>query len=419
MENRINEESLNTNSPIKLETSKGLQSLPKGLKNQRPLNKELNSFLLDTLSSLHFKSMKCINFFYHLKGNASANSIRITKKEYKIKQVSIKSFRDATKLIKANKDLFNPHQVFKQNELKILGTFLAFDFSTPTHYFLFTIGREDFLDFTEEEVLQFKKFITFLPFQINLIFKNEYFIIHNALARNNVVKAPHQQAHLSFIHNEKMNLLGELLNTLKHELSNPLFGLQLSLELLQEEVFNSDELKPFIYEAKNNIARSQNIIENFSKLFSNTEALIEINIKKFTEEILTLTKSETRGVLKEINIEPNLSIYTYPSLLAQALFNLIINAAQAKATLIRIKAQLSKTRGKLVISVIDNGVGIPSEQLPYIYEAFYTTKSYGTGLGLYLTQNYIKILNGTLLYQAKEEPKETHFIMELPITGKI
>ena len=81
--------------------------------------------------------------------------------------------------------------------------------------------------------------------------------------------ACHQQLghQTDLFHHERLSLLGELLNTLRHELSNPLFGLQLSSQILKEDLAEDTENLEFIEEISKNINRSQEIIKNFSELF--------------------------------------------------------------------------------------------------------------------------------------------------------
>src|SRR5690606_12919315 len=96
-------------------------------------------------------------------------------------------------------------------------------------------------------------------------------------------------------HHERLSLLGELLNTLRHELSNPLFGLQLSSQILKEDLAEDTENLEFIEEISKNINRSQEIIKNFSELFLEKNLTKNIVLKDIIEEVITLTKSETRG----------------------------------------------------------------------------------------------------------------------------
>jgi two-component system NtrC family sensor kinase len=181
-----------------------------------------------------------------------------------------------------------------------------------------------------------------------------------------------EEGHTSDIfHFQRISLLGELLNTLKHELSNPLFGLGLASELVYSELSDDDENKELVFEITNNIKRSQSIIDNFSKLYQNINTTRPVLVKKIIHESLTLTKSETRGVEKvtqfQKTIDDNYEIMINPTWLVQILFNLIVNSAQAMKEMVerRPLIQLScfDKDNFLNIIVSDNGPGIDEEKV--------------------------------------------------------
>src|SRR6478609_6452953 len=84
-------------------------------------------------------------------------------------------------------------------------------------------------------------------------------------------------------HFQRISLLGELLNTLRHELSNPLFGLKLGSQLFNMMEVNEDS-KDIMKEIEKNINRCQIIIENFSNLYQVQNETKPITIKKIIDE---------------------------------------------------------------------------------------------------------------------------------------
>jgi two-component system NtrC family sensor kinase len=198
-------------------------------------------------------------------------------------------------------------------------------------------------------------------------------------------------------HSQRISLLGELLNTLQHELSNPLFGLSLTSSLLKSDS-NDPEVLDTLNDICQNANRSQTIIKNFSNLYSDQQEYKQINVVKLIEETLTLTKSESKEIPKEIvciGFEKGVGfqINTNPTYLTQVIFNLIVNAAQAikNHTMTPHKNKITITieakPSSVQIDVADDGPGVKSELQSEIFRPFFTTKDTGTGLGLSICKN--------------------------------
>jgi two-component system, NtrC family, nitrogen regulation sensor histidine kinase NtrY len=138
-----------------------------------------------------------------------------------------------------------------------------------------------------------------------------------------------------------------------------------------------------------------------SELFNSVSHLLE---NEFTEKKIKLT----------INIEPvSLELSIDEQLIEQVLINLIQNSIYAlegiPAAQIELKSFLNK-RGRPTIQVIDNGVGILKEVLDKIFIPFFTTKQSGSGIGLSLSRQILKLHGGTIT--AKSVPdKETVFTL--------
>ena len=99
---------------------------------------------------------------------------------------------------------------------------------------------------------------------------------------------------------------------------------------------------------------------------------------------------------------PDLLIYADEGQLMQVFNNLIKNAVQAGATVVRITADLNRD-DQTVIRVINNGKAIPLRQIEDIFLPFYTTKLNGTGIGLSLSKQIMVRHNGTLLLEQSDE----------------
>lgn len=206
---------------------------------------------------------------------------------------------------------------------------------------------------------------------------------------------------------QRISFLGELLNTLKHELSNPLFGLSLTAQSLQEEL---KEEKDTIDEVIKSIARASEIIKSFSSLYEENEIFKEVDLKKIIQETITLCKSELKGIRRNLVILDNdktMLVNSNPIWLSQILFNIIINSAQAlnqvhsnnKCIDIRLS---SNSEESFTLEITDNGPGMSKEIVKKIFDPFFTTKSNGTGLGLAICKSLCDRLNITLDVESSE-----------------
>lgn len=414
----------------------------------------LNSFLKKLFTVIELKSFQTIHLFLHEKGKAASRHIEVTRRRLEISKQSIQEFTQLLQAVKKSKNRSFGQSDLRSADFKIIGTCLAQDLALPTHNLVFVLSKDDFLAQGQSDIVFFKKLIGPLSFYLQLILANELSInnsnqcrlfletIHSFskgltpsyenideffLSNINDFLSNIQQVNFNVLdvnHQERMTLLGELLNTLKHELSNPLFGLQLTAELLLLEKSTSEQ-EEFIRNISHSIKRSQGIIKNFSKIYSINSHLEKIDLITLLHELFSLTKSETRTIKKNIFIhqkfitqkEETLYLFTNQTSLAQVLFNLLINSAQAlnndKESLSpEINIFISIKEHKVEIEFSDNGPGIKQNISQEIFQPFFTTKTSGTGLGLAISRNLIQKLNGKLDYIARD--KGPTFLITLP-----
>ncbi len=362
----------------------------------------------------------------------------------------------------------------KESELNVIGSYLGREFESGSHSVVLVVSRNDFLPTTEDErshfeeisnslflvlenILFSERFIqkeTQLMSAINghplpiavydtfgeLIYENEsaakleskdfsraiaYKIKKKTLY---IFQRPEDEFGRDFLHLERISLLGELLNTLKHEVSNPLFGIELGAQVLADDI--PQEAETFD-EIRASVTRCRDIINNFHSLYQSPHKRTETDIIKLVEEILVLTKSETRQIKKSLHIDgipktksdvqslDKIIIKTHPTWLGQIIFNLIINASQSlkvfedsKDKLIEIN--VSHTPSGVRIEISDNGPGIEAEKLSHVFKPFFTTKTQGTGLGLAICTNLVKKLSGSISAQSDQTKPWTTFAVEFP-----
>ncbi|MEM9937103.1 MAG: ATP-binding protein, partial [Bacteroidota bacterium] len=142
-----------------------------------------------------------------------------------------------------------------------------------------------------------------------------------------------------------------------------------------------------------------------------------VDLGGILQQILVLLKAELEGatITVETDIEASLSRYADAKLLEQVFINLIKNAMEAvshqKNPLIRVKAHIDPQQ-KVVIQIQDNGPGIPLEIQDKLFIPFFSTKAQGSGIGLSLSQQIIRIHKGEISFFS-EKGKGSVFTISL------
>ncbi len=227
-----------------------------------------------------------------------------------------------------------------------------------------------------------------------------------------------KQTEQQLLVSEKLALTGRFARTIAHEVRNPLTNITLSVGQLKSELEIEDpSLLQYFDIIRRNCERINQLI---TELLNSTRPdefnFLDYSVTALIEETIYL--SNDRIKLKEINLTKDLQhqrdiVKIDPIKLKIALLNIIINAIEAmRPGEGRLIIRTYERKSILYISVKDNGIGIPKENLDQLFEPFFTGKIKGTGLGLTSTQNIINYHNGTIRVES-EVGKGTEFIISL------
>ncbi len=354
----------------------------------------------------------------HQKGTTDIYSLTYRNDDY------IETFEDPlffnnlfSKVKKSKNKSFDQKELLNKN-IKLDGHFLAKEIQLKEFNLLVLLSRDDLFPIALQERESFNLFIAkSIPRISNIIaFENNR---KNNRERDNIlnnfpinsfelsddsvsIKSAQEESHkhdTSSLHHERILLMGDLLNTLRHELSNPLFGIDLSHNLLKEQTSDFD-VKDTLEHISSSVKRSQAIIQEFSNLYQEDESLSTISIKNLISETIILTKSESRSHRVIFEMNDDIEILSNGTLLSQVIFNLLINSSQSlnnsNITDTRIVVQVIDKQDSINIDIIDNGGGIPEHLKESIFNPFFTTKDTGTGLGLAICRNLLKKISGDI-----------------------
>jgi C4-dicarboxylate-specific signal transduction histidine kinase len=235
-----------------------------------------------------------------------------------------------------------------------------------------------------------------------------------------------KQSQAELIESSRLASLGTLSAGIAHEINNSINFIHGAIVPLEKKVLRviPDSEKEGIIKLFNVIkAGTKLTIEIVQSLRSftglNQAELRLVNIKGIADSVLTILKSKIRDCQVTVAIPPELTFWGHQVGLNQIIMNLITNAVDASpesAPAITITAR--KERGELILSVKDNGVGIPEDVRVRIFDPFYTTKGVGkgTGLGLHIVKKEVDRYQGRIeLYSKVNEG--TTFVIHLPEQG--
>ncbi|MFP2771053.1 sensor histidine kinase [Oceanisphaera sp. KMM 10153] len=198
---------------------------------------------------------------------------------------------------------------------------------------------------------------------------------------------------------ERQASLGQLAAGLAHDIRNPLTTILTTIQTLVRREHNPVH-KDMLEMVEEEIERVNEVITNLLNFARPRPPQAElIRVDELYEGLVALANASARRqqVTLEIACNAGLCIYADAGHMRQILMNLILNALQSmQATGGHIRLTAIQDDGEIVLTVTDNGPGIPSELLPRITEPFFTTREAGTGLGLAICQVLAANNNATL-----------------------
>jgi two-component system sensor histidine kinase PilS (NtrC family) len=212
------------------------------------------------------------------------------------------------------------------------------------------------------------------------------------------------------VQQSKLASLGRLSASIAHEIRNPVGAMSHAGQLLAESEALSDDDLRLTEIIRTHAERVSHIIDNILQLSRRESSRperfeLEPWLQDFAQEF-TRTLELQEGELSIDKAEPQLEIRMDPSHLRQVLWNLCDNAVKYASETggILVELQTGKTgrTGQPYLEVLDQGHGVDAATADKIFEPFFTARSGGTGLGLYISRELCELNRATLVYRPRE-----------------
>lgn len=200
---------------------------------------------------------------------------------------------------------------------------------------------------------------------------------------------------------DRLSAIGQLAAGLVHEIRNPLSSIDGAAEVM-EHAERPEELRmETMGIIRKECARLNRLLTNLLDFARpRNPEWIEIDVERLIDSVVELVK---HAAGKEIRFTTRITQGIPPLLgdkeqIAQVILNLTINAAQSMPEGGEIILSASEKNGGVLIQVIDEGMGIPTEDMDKVFDPFFTTKESGTGLGLSVVHQIVSQLGGTVSF---------------------
>jgi len=303
-------------------------------------------------------------------------------------------------------------------------------------------GKNKVINFQTMMTYQDKKIPVFVS--INKLYKkyvgkeNQIILVAKNISELKKLEKENKEKLMMLMHAGRLTSLGEMATAIAHELNQPLSVINMNLQTLEmlhkegiQEFITNQDLTELLSDSIKQVNRADNIIRQMRKFARKNKDLDTkpepIDIITAIEAALSMFHEQFR--VHNIKVETEYSqkckkVIIDEQELEQVMVNLLANAKYAlfakqdiessNATnyemKIRIELSSSDEKGKMILKVSDNGIGMSQKVKEHCFEPFFTTKKVGegTGLGLSIIYNIIKNANGDIEIES-EQNKGTTF----------
>ena len=231
---------------------------------------------------------------------------------------------------------------------------------------------------------------------------------------------------LNLAHVTRVSTLGQMAASIAHEINQPLAAITIngnaSLRWLASEPPNLHEAREATHRIVRDGQRAGDVITRLRSLFRRDGSAKErLGMSEVVREMVAITRAEVQkaGASIHTQMADNLPLVTGDRVqLQQLMLNLIMNAVEAMSGVHDRRREIIITTGpgeggEVLVAVRDSGVGVDPEEQDKVFDAFYTTKQTGMGMGLAISRSIVEHHGGRLWAEPNDGPGAT-FLFTIP-----
>lgn len=209
------------------------------------------------------------------------------------------------------------------------------------------------------------------------------------------------------IQQSRLAAMGEMVHNIAHQWRQPLNSLGLTVSNMQDDFrFNTmtpESMARDVEHVRRLLERMSTTIDDFRDFFRPDREETQFDVADAAKQAVFVIEATLKNnhIDLVVDTQPGLSVTGFHGQYAQAVLNLLVNAKEAilerKAGNGQIRLALEEREGNAVLTVDDNGGGIPEAVLPRLFDPYFTTKEQGSGIGLYMVKMIIeRNMHGTV-----------------------
>ena len=227
----------------------------------------------------------------------------------------------------------------------------------------------------------------------------------------------------------RLAAIGRLTANVGHEVKNPINAMVVHLELLRGKLasseFDRSSAQKHVEILADEMHRLDRVVETLADFSRPMNLdLREHDLRRIVEQTLELAGGELKehGVRIESEFPPStVPVRVDGELMRQGFLNLLLNAMQAMPSGGLIRVSVRRDHRLAIVSIADNGIGIPAALLPRIFDLYFTTKPRGSGIGLAMTYRILQLHGGALDVRSNADPaapdRGTAFTLHIPVSN--
>jgi signal transduction histidine kinase len=224
---------------------------------------------------------------------------------------------------------------------------------------------------------------------------------------------------------EHLAMLGRLASTLSHDIRNPLGALSILLDMLAEELQQpaldqSAQVAQILADMRTMLNRMDGLVQDYLSLARLAELRLEpmalgAVVEAYAQEVHK--QCADRGITLRLEGLASLGqVHLHQNTFRRVLVNLLQNAIEAMPEGGELTLRGRQAGTRVYLEVQDTGEGIPADQLSQLFVPFHTTKSAGTGLGLYIVREILAAHGGAIIVTSTPDTGTTCLVM-LPLAA--